>query len=113
MYSGQIIHYSVCVLPGLPVHWLTMITAVQEPYYFVDEQRMGPFKIWQHQHTFKQVPEGIEMTDEVIYVVPLGLIGRLANAVFVERSVNAIFDYRFKVLEELFNDSKRKIRKSA
>lgn len=112
LYAGQMIHYTVCVLRGLPVHWLTEITHVQKPHFFVDEQRKGPFKLWHHQHSFKEVPGGIEMTDEVIYVVPLGLIGRLANAVFVEKSLNAIFDYRFKVLEELFKD-KTKIRKSA
>ena len=32
---------------------------------------------------------------------------------FVEKKVNAIFDYRFKALEELFKDDKTKIRKSA
>jgi hypothetical protein len=53
------------------------------------------------------------MTDEVNYAIPFGFIGWLANEVFVERRVNAIFDYRFKALEELFKDDKTKIRKSA
>ncbi|HMG92196.1 MAG TPA: SRPBCC family protein [Chryseolinea sp.] len=109
LYAGQMIHYTVCILPGLPVNWLTEITYVQEPHCFVDEQRKGPYKQWQHLHTFKDVDNGIEITDEVNYAIPFGFIGRLANDVFVERRLNAIFDYRFKALETLFKDEKRKI----
>jgi hypothetical protein len=53
------------------------------------------------------------MTDEVNYAIPFGFIGRLANDMFVERRVNAIFDYRFKALEQLFKDEKTKITTSA
>ncbi|MEQ8426069.1 MAG: SRPBCC family protein, partial [Cyclobacteriaceae bacterium] len=38
-YPGQIIRYKVKILGGLKVHWVTEITHVQEPKYFVDEQR--------------------------------------------------------------------------
>ena len=107
------IDYSICVLPGLPVYWLTEITRVREPHYFVDEQRKGPYNLWRHQHQFKEVNDGVEMKDVVNYVIPFGFAGRLANALFVEKRVNAIFDYRFKALEEFFKDDKTKIRKSA
>jgi len=113
LYAGQMIHYSICILPGMPVHWLTEIMQVREPHYFVDEQREGPYKQWQHHHHFKKANNGIEMTDVVNYAIPLGIVGRLANYMFVEKRVNAIFDYRFNVLEELFKDDKTKIRKSA
>ena len=109
LYKGQMIEYTICILPGLPVKWLTEITHVDEPHYFVDEQRKGPYKQWIHRHTFKSVANGIEMTDEVNYAIPFGFIGQLANDVFVERRVNAIFDYRFKALEELFKNDKTKI----
>ncbi|MBX2917263.1 MAG: SRPBCC family protein [Cyclobacteriaceae bacterium] len=101
-YAGQIIRYKVQILPGIKTHWVTEITHVNEPIYFVDEQRFGPYALWHHQHHFKEVPGGVEMTDEVNYAIPLGLLGRIANALFVGREVNRIFDYRFKVLEEYF-----------
>ncbi len=101
-YPGQIIRYQVNVLPGIPVHWVTEITHVAEPYYFVDEQRFGPYALWHHQHRFKETPEGVEMTDEVNYAVPLGILGRLANTLFVQRQLNAIFDHRYQVLEAYF-----------
>lgn len=102
MYSGQIIRYKVKVLPFISLHWVTEITHVQEPHYFVDEQRFGPYALWHHQHFFKEVPGGIEMTDEVNYAIPLGMFGRLAHWLFVGREVNAIFNHRFSVLEAYF-----------
>lgn len=102
-YAGQIIRYRVQVLPGIKVHWVTEITHVQEPVYFVDEQRFGPYALWHHQHRFKEVPGGVEMTDEVNYAIPLGILGRLANFIFVGREVNRIFDHRFTTLEQYFN----------
>lgn len=103
MYCGQIIRYMVNVLPLISVHWVTEITHVNEPQYFVDEQRFGPYALWHHQHHFKVVPEGVEMTDEVNYAIPLGPLGRLAHWFFVGREVNAIFNHRFKVLEKYFS----------
>lgn len=101
-YAGQIIRYKVYVLPGVPVHWVTEITQVSELNYFIDEQRFGPYALWHHQHHFKEIEGGVEMIDEVNYAIPFGLIGRLANWLFVEQRVNGIFDYRFKMLENYF-----------
>ncbi len=102
MYTGQIIRYTVRVLPYFAVNWVTEITHVDEPFYFVDEQRFGPYTLWHHQHHFKEVPGGVEMTDEVNYVIPLGLLGRIAHWLFVGREVNAIFAHRYAVLEKYF-----------
>ncbi|HOX82290.1 MAG TPA: SRPBCC family protein [Chryseolinea sp.] len=106
MYEGQIIRYDVRILPLIKVHWVTEIKHVSEYHYFVDEQRFGPYALWHHQHSFKEVNGGVEMTDEVNYAIPLGLIGRLVGWLFVVRKVNAIFDYRFTILESYFKKSK-------
>lgn len=113
MYAGQIIRYKVHVLPLISTNWVTEITHVSAPNYFVDEQRLGPYALWHHQHHFREVKGGIEMTDEVNYAIPYGWIGRMANWLFVEREVNAIFDYRFKWLEKHFKNSESTIKKSA
>jgi ligand-binding SRPBCC domain-containing protein len=108
MYPGQVIRYIVYGLPGIPMNWMTEITHVQEPNYFVDEQRFGPYALWHHQHHFKEVEGGVEMTDEVNYAIPLGFLGRLANWLFVAREVNRIFDHRYNVLESYFTKEKLK-----
>ena len=106
-YAGQIIRYHVSILPGIKTHWVTEITQVKEPDYFIDQQRFGPYALWHHQHHFKEVPGGVEMMDEVNYALSLGLLGRLAHFIFVGREVNRIFDHRYKVLEDYFAEGKK------
>ncbi len=113
MYPGQLIRYLVNIAPMVSLHWVTEITHVDEPKYFVDEQRFGPYALWHHQHHFRGVAGGIEMTDEVNYAIPFGILGQLANWLFVKKKVNAIFDHRFETLVEYFGKDKTKIRKSA
>lgn len=103
MYAGQIIRYKLFALPFLPLTWTTEITHVENHIYFVDEQRFGPYSMWHHQHKFQKISGGVEMIDEVNYALPLGFIGRIAHWLFVRRQLNAIFDYRYKVLEEMMS----------
>jgi ligand-binding SRPBCC domain-containing protein len=103
MFAGQIIRYRVTVLPLVRVGWTTEITEVENGLTFVDEQRKGPYRLWRHRHTFRETAGGVEMTDVVEYAIPFGLMGRLANFLFVAREVKRIFAYRFEVVEKLFN----------
>lgn len=102
MFTGQIIEYRVKVLPLYSVYWKTEILDVHEPFSFVDDQKVGPFALWRHQHTFKEVEGGVEMTDQVSYSIPFGFCGLLANWLFVGRQVNTIFNHRYETLEKLF-----------
>ncbi len=102
MYPGMIILYKVSPLLKIPLSWATEITHVKEKKFFVDEQRLGPYKIWHHEHHFEEIEDGVLMKDIVTYVPPFGIIGSLANSLFIRRKVNHIFDYREKVLERIF-----------
>jgi ligand-binding SRPBCC domain-containing protein len=102
MYAGQIIEYTLTPLLGIPVYWMTEITHVIKHQFFIDEQRFGPYSFWHHQHHFKEVPGGIEMTDIVHYKIPYWFIGDIANALIVQKKLEAIFEYRKKVIEETF-----------
>ena len=103
MYPGQLIEYYVKPLLGIKLHWVTEITHVQELQFFVDEQRFGPYKFWHHKHFLKQVDGGVEMFDLVHYQLPLGLLGKLGNELLVKKQLQQVFDYRFKVVDKLFN----------
>lgn len=106
MYAGQIIEYTVKPVLGIPLYWMTEITHVEEGRYFVDEQRFGPYSLWHHQHHFKAIEGGVEMTDIVHYKIPLWILGDLAHGLFVRRQLKQIFDFRFKRVEELFGSWK-------
>jgi ligand-binding SRPBCC domain-containing protein len=102
IYPGMIITYKVTPLPGLRVTWVTEISHVKEPEYFIDDQKSGPFRLWHHQHHFMAVDDGVEMTDIVTYAAPLGWLGLLAEKLVIGRRVRYIFEYRSKVMEDLF-----------
>jgi ligand-binding SRPBCC domain-containing protein len=106
MYPGQIISYIVKPIMGIPLEWVTEITHVEDKHFFVDEQRFGPYAFWHHQHIFREVDNGVEMKDIVHYKVPFGILGDIANVLFVKRQLKGIFDYRYTLLEKKFGKMK-------
>ena len=102
MYPGQIIEYIVRPVLGIPMYWMTEITQVQDRRFFIDEQRVGPYRLWHHQHDFRAIEGGVEMTDLVHYRNPFGFLGNMANRFFVEGQLQKIFEFRFRKIEELF-----------
>jgi ligand-binding SRPBCC domain-containing protein len=105
-YAGLLLEYRVKVpLLGWST-WLTEIKYVEEGVSFMDEQRVGPYKLWLHTHKLEDVEGGTRMTDDIRYLVPFGPIGLLANAVFVGRTLRRIFDYRRVKMEEIFGIAK-------
>lgn len=102
MYAGMVITYTVKPLLKIPVVWVTEITHVNEPRFFVDEQRFGPYKFWHHQHFFEEVNGGVIMKDIVTYALPFGFFGRIANKLLVKKKIKKIFDYRRQVLDGSF-----------
>ena len=102
MYPGMIISYFVRPLFGIKMRWVTEITHVKDKEYFVDEQRVGPYTMWHHQHRLIQMPDGVRMEDIVSYIPPFGFIGVIANKLIIRTKLDEIFDFRKKVLEEKF-----------
>ncbi|MEZ4982707.1 MAG: SRPBCC family protein [Saprospiraceae bacterium] len=86
----MMIKYTVKPMLGIPLTWVTEITHVEPLEYFVDEQRVGPYAIWHHQHFFKKIDGGIEMTDIVDYKLPLGPIGDIFHPILVKSRLEHI-----------------------
>ncbi len=101
MYAGMIITYRVRPFGRLSVPWVTEITQLREPVFFVDEQRSGPYRFWHHQHHFREIDEGVEMIDLVHYQLPFGRFGDLLAGAAVARRVAGIFSFRHRALAEL------------
>jgi ligand-binding SRPBCC domain-containing protein len=94
MGRGALIRYRLRV-HGVPVSWLTEITAWEPPCRFVDEQITGPYALWRHTHSFEATGDGETlMRDVVRYRVGFGPLGAIANQLVVRRDVEAIFDFR-------------------
>ena len=103
IYSGMIITYKVSPLLNLKMNWVTEITQVKKNHLFVDEQRLGPYKLWHHQHIFEDKGEYVVMKDIVTYIPPFGFLGTIANYFLINKKLKYIFDYRFNIMEKMFN----------
>jgi len=103
VHPGMMIEYRVRPLLGIAVRWLTEITHVEPGRFFVDEQRIGPYRIWHHEHHFVQLDGGlIELTDRVTYVLPFGPLGDLVHPFLVKPQLERIFAFRAKAVSEIF-----------
>lgn len=102
MYAGMIITYIVKPLLGIPMKWMTEITQVKLNEYFVDEQRVGPYKLWHHQHKIEAIDGGVLMTDIVTYIPPFGFIGAIANSLVIKQQLKNIFNFRTVAIEKKF-----------
>ena len=103
IFEGMIIDYTVSPLLGIPVKWKTRITSVIPNKSFTDFQEKGPYRLWNHHHEFIPNEKGVLMIDKVDYELPFGLLGNIAHALFVKKKLEKIFNYRFQILENLFN----------
>lgn len=101
MYEGMLISYRLRPLFGIPLKWIAEISTVREKSLFIDEQRRGPFRLWHHEHHFREVEDGVEIRDLLCYELPLGFLGRIMHP-FVRRRLDEIFDYRQKALRRIF-----------
>ena len=104
IYPGMMIEYKVKPLLNINMTWLTEITQVKENDFFIDEQRVGPYKLWHHEHKITPIEGGVLMTDLVTYQPPFGFLGRIANHLIIREKLVEIFEYRKNVLLDLFGE---------
>ena len=102
MYPGMIISYLVSPVLGIKTTWVTEITHVRDKVFFVDEQRVGPYTLWHHEHHVEIIPNGVLMTDIVSYKPPFGFLGSIANSLLIKSKLKEIFDFRTQAIEAIF-----------
>ena len=102
MYTGMIISYKVKPVLGIPMTWVTEITHVEDKKFFIDEQRVGPYKMWHHQHHLIEIENGVLMSDIVSYQPPMGILGAMANSMMIKSQLKEIFDYRYQAVVDKF-----------
>ncbi len=108
MAAGTRLEYRLR-LRGVPVRWQSEITVWEPPFRFVDEQRIGPYRVWIHEHRFagERRPDRepvVVASDKVDYAVPGG---RLVNRLLVVGDLRRIFAYRTERLHERFGSADR------
>ncbi len=104
IFKGMKIDYTVSPVLGIPMRWKTVISQVEDYKSFTDFQKEGPYKHWNHFHEFIPNDNGVLMKDTVDYELPMGVLGKMAHQLFVKQKLKSIFDFRYRVLNDLFNN---------
>lgn len=103
IHEGMMVEYRVRPLLGIPMTWLTEISHVRGPNYFVDEQRVGPYALWHHEHEFVETDNGrTALIDRIHYVLPFSPFSEMVYPLVVAPQLKAIFDYRVEAVEKIF-----------
>lgn len=84
MSKGCLIDYLIYFME-IPVHWRSIITDYDPPYMFIDQQIKGPYTLWHHKHTFREIKNGVEIRDRVVYSIPVGWMGRLLHKYWIKK----------------------------
>jgi ligand-binding SRPBCC domain-containing protein len=100
MREGALIDYRLS-LHGVPCRWHTRIDVWIPGRRFVDRQISGPFRTWEHTHTFERRSGGTLIRDHVLYRMPLGPLGQTARRVLIGRDLERIFDHRHAAIERM------------
>ncbi|HNR19635.1 MAG TPA: SRPBCC family protein [Bacteroidia bacterium] len=82
--------------------WHSEITEWNPPYSFKDVQLKGPYKVWEHIHSFEEKEGVTYMTDEVKYLSPGFFLEPVVDKFFVRKRIEEIFRYRQYKLEVFF-----------
>ena len=98
MKAGIQIDYKLGI-HGFPARWQSEITRWDPPRCFVDEQRRGPYRLWIHEHRFREWDAGTLVEDSVRYAL---WGGSIVNRFLVAPDLKKIFDYRQLKLQEIF-----------
>ncbi len=114
MRAGARIEYRLGLF-GVPMRWLTIISAWDPPAIdpasgrrvarFIDQQVSGPYAVWKHLHEFEEINGKTIMRDVVDYAVPFGPLGEVARWAFVRRTLDRIFAFRREATDHVFGSA--------
>lgn len=103
MHEGMLVEYRVRIPLMGNRPWLSELKHIVPGRSFVDEQKIGPYKLWYHYHGLQSTSNGVKFIDHVTYETPFGIFGRVAHCLFIQKTLNRIFDYRAQKLGELLS----------
>ncbi|MEO8639639.1 MAG: NAD(P)H-binding protein [Chloroflexota bacterium] len=100
--EGLQVDYRVRPLLGVPLSWRSLIAQYDPPYGFRDIQLKGPYRSWDHRHSFVAVGDRTRVTDDVEYSLPLGPLGSFAHTTVVRGQLEEIFRHRARTIRAVF-----------
>ena len=102
--EGMNIEYIVKPVFGIPIRWKSKIKNIEPGVSFTDIQLRGPYKFWEHKHTFTEENGGITMKDEIRYKLFGGWLGKILHRIYVREKLNDLFRYRESQIKKIFSN---------
>ena len=84
------------------------ITQYDRPNSFTDEMVSGAFAEFKHDHIFKELDSGTLMIDIFEYRSPLGILGKLADKVFLKKYMEELLETRNRIIKDFAETEKWK-----
>jgi ligand-binding SRPBCC domain-containing protein len=84
--------------------WQTLsskVTALNYPSFFADEMVNGAFRAFRHEHYFTRDGKQTIMRDVFVFESPFGVLGKLANVLFLIRYMTNLLVKRNLVIKEV------------
>lgn len=94
---------------GVYQNLTSKITEFDKPKYFVDEMIQGAFKEFKHEHHFEKLKGGTLMTDFFDYKSPFGVLGKLADKLFLKKYMTELLIERNRIVKEFAESDKWKL----
>ncbi|MEI8105638.1 MAG: SRPBCC family protein [Actinomycetes bacterium] len=92
---------------GFPVIWDAEITVWDPPNRFADLQVRGPYRSWEHTHTFSETEGGTAIHDRISYRLYGGPLGSVADRLGHRAILRQLFSFRTKRLVEILGAETR------
>ncbi|MBU2996650.1 SRPBCC family protein [Cellulophaga baltica] len=93
---------------GIYQRLTSKITAFERPNLFVDEMVKGAFKSFRHEHHFTKLEAGTLMTDYFYYESPLGVLGKVADKLFLLNYMTDLLTERNRIVKDFAESGKWK-----
>ena len=77
------------------------ITMFERPFFLQDSMVQGAFRAFSHDHQFETNDGRTVMVDLVRFQAPLGVLGRLAESLFLKRYLRRYLEHRNEVLKSV------------
>jgi len=84
---------------GVKQKLTSKITAFERPCYFRDSMIEGVFKRFDHDHFFEESRARTLVRDVFDYDSPLGILGWIADALFVEKHLREMLEERNQIIK--------------
>jgi ligand-binding SRPBCC domain-containing protein len=92
---------------GFTQQLTSLITDVKPHNYFADELVKGAFKDFKHEHFFEKQGENTTLMKDIFdYSSPLGVLGNLADFLFLKNYMTKLLEQRNKTLKEVAENGK-------